>query len=118
MNGENIICFAKDWTDDPTSSNHVMKMMAPDNQVLWLNSIGTRTPKLSSGSDLQKIGRKLAGFIKGPREVADQLWVYTPIVLPFPHSAMARVVNQQILKQSIGVLRRKLDMRSFQLWSF
>lgn len=118
MNGENIVCFAKDWTADPTSNNHVMKMMARDNQVLWLNSIATRIPKLSSGSDLQKIGRKLASFMKGPSRVADRLWVYTPIVLPFPHSAAARFVNQRILKHSIGLLRRKLGMREFQLWSF
>ena len=118
MTGENIVCFAKDWTEDPTSNNHVMKMLARDNRVLWLNSIATRAPKLSSGSDLSKIGRKLRSFLKGPTEVADHLWIYTPIVLPFPHSSAAKAVNTQILKQSIGLLRRKLGMGPFQLWSF
>ena len=57
MTGQNIICFAKDWSEDPTSNNHVMRLLARDNRVLWLNSIATRTPNFSSGRDLQKIGR-------------------------------------------------------------
>ena len=48
MTGENIVCFAKDWTEDPTSNNHVMRLLARDNQVLWLNSIATRTPRTTT----------------------------------------------------------------------
>src|SRR5438128_10425974 len=94
---ENIICFAKDWNEDPTSNNHVMRLLARDNRVLWLNSIATRTPNFSSGRDLSKIGRKLASFARGPRAAADTLWVYTPIVLPFPHLRGATSLNRQIL---------------------
>ncbi len=25
LEGENIVAFAKDWSDDPTSPNHVMR---------------------------------------------------------------------------------------------
>ena len=38
LEGENIICFAKDWSEDPTSNNHVMRLLARKNKVLWLNS--------------------------------------------------------------------------------
>jgi glycosyltransferase involved in cell wall biosynthesis len=118
MRDQNIVCFAKDWTEDPTSNNHVMKMLARDNEVLWLNSISTRTPSLASGSDLKKIGRKLASFARGPVQVEPRLSVYTPIVLPFPHSRAAAAVNQQILRASVGLLRRRKGMGDFQLWSF
>ncbi|HWE29435.1 MAG TPA: glycosyltransferase family 1 protein, partial [Polyangia bacterium] len=86
LSDANIICFAKDWSEDPTSNNHVMRLLAQDNEVLWLNSIATRTPKLSSGSDMAKIRRKLKSFTDGPQRVADHLSVFTPLVLPFPHS--------------------------------
>ena len=69
MTGANIICFAKDWSEDPTRNNHVMKLLARDNEVLWLNSIATRTPKLSSSSDMGKIKRKLKSFVDGPQRV-------------------------------------------------
>ncbi|MBI4508378.1 MAG: glycosyltransferase [Deltaproteobacteria bacterium] len=118
MNGENIVCFAKDWSEDPTSNNHVMKLLARDNEVLWLNSIAMRTPDFRSGRDLSKIGRKLASFMRGPVTVEKRLSVYTPIVLPFPHSRAAVMMNRQILKTTVSLLRRRQGMRDFQLWTF
>lgn len=115
---QNIVCFAKDWFEDPTSNNHVMKMLARDNQVLWLNSISTRTPDFKSSKDIAKIGRKLRSFVRGPTRVEERLAVYTPVVLPFPHSSAAIALNQQILKTTIGVLRRRFGMDDFQLWTF
>ncbi len=118
LSGENIVCFAKDWSEDPTSNNHVMKMLARDNRVLWMNSISTRAPSLTSGRDLSKIATKLKSFMKGPVNVEAKLDIYTPIVLPFPHSQLATRVNEQILRSSIGLLRRRRGMDDFQLWSF
>jgi len=118
LEGQNIICFAKDWTEDPTSNNHVMMMLAKRNRVLWLNSIAMRTPKLADKRDLAKIGRKLQSFTKGPVQVAENLWTYTPIVVPLPHSPAAAAINRQILRWTFTALRRKLGMDSYQLWTF
>jgi glycosyltransferase involved in cell wall biosynthesis len=118
MRGQNIICFAKDWDEDPTSNNHVMRLLARDNRVLWLNSISMRSPNLGSGGDLRKIGRKLAAFFRGPQSVTNGLWVYTPIVLPFPHNRLAIAANRLLLKAMLWRLRRKLEMGHFQLWTF
>jgi glycosyltransferase involved in cell wall biosynthesis len=118
MTGDNIICFARDWDEPPTSNNHVMRELARHNNVLWLNSVATRVPDLRSGHDLKKIFRKLAGFLRGPRKVGERMWVYTPIVVPLPHSRVARALNRLILRASIALLRRKLGFRQFQLWSF
>jgi glycosyltransferase involved in cell wall biosynthesis len=118
MTGENIICFAKDWAEDPTSNNHVMRQLARGNRVLWLNSISTRTPSLASGRDLKKIALKLASFMRGAVRVDEQLWVYTPIVLPLPHSRLAAALNRGILRATLRMLRRKLGMDEFQLWTF
>src|SRR4051794_25848970 len=109
LEGENIICFAKDWSEDPTSNNHVMRLLARNNRVLWLNSISTRAPKLT-GTDLAKIARKLRDFAQGPVEVTKNLWVYTPIVLPFPHAPGASAVNHRLLRVTLSALRRKLGM--------
>ena len=103
LTGANIICFAKDWSEDPTSNNHVMRLLGRDNEVLWLNSIATRAPKLSSGSDMAKIRRKLQSFAAGPKRVSDGLSVFTPLVLPFPHSAAAVMLNRQILRATTAL---------------
>lgn len=113
-----IIAFAKDYNEAPTSCNHVLRELARTRQVLWLNSIATRAPTLSSGRDLGKIGRKLREFAKGPINVENGLWVYTPLVLPLPHSQSARRINRQILRATIRTLRSRLGISDFQLWSF
>lgn len=113
-----IICFAKDWNEDPTSNHAVLRELAKSRRVLWLNSVGTRTPKLSSSRDLGKIRRKLGEFAQGPVNVENDLWVFSPLVLPLPHSAVARKLNQQVLRATIAALRLRLGLREFQLWTF
>lgn len=118
MQGQNIICFAKDWSEDPTSCNHVMRELAKHNKVLWLNSISTRSPNLASGRDLRKIGQKLTAIFRGPRTMGENLWVYTPFVLPFHHHPAVVKVNQRLLHFTFRLLRRRLGMENFQLWTF
>src|SRR5437867_5922443 len=118
MKGQSIVCFAKDWDEDPTSNNHIMRLLAKDNRVLWINSIATRKPNLTDTRDLFKMARKLLGFFRGPMHVSDGLWVYTPVVLPFPHSALATWINVWILRVGVALIRRRLGITDFQLWVF
>jgi glycosyltransferase involved in cell wall biosynthesis len=113
-----IVAFAKDWTEDPTSNHHVLRELARHRRVLWLNSVATRTPSLTSGRDLGKIRRKLGEFARGPVNVENDLWVFSPLVLPLPHNRTARTINQQILRATIRALRWRLGLRDFQLWTF
>nr|HEX4312917.1 glycosyltransferase [Kofleriaceae bacterium] len=96
----------------------MLRELAKTRRVLWLNSIGTRTPSLSSGRDLGKIRRKLVEFARGPQNVENDLWVASPLVLPLPHSAAARAINRQILRATVRAFRLRLGIRDFQLWTF
>ena len=116
--GQNIVCFAKDWGEDPTSCNHVMRALSRDNRVLWLNSVCSRRPDFASTRDLRKIAGKLLAFLRGPRQVEPNLWVYTPLVLPFPYTPAALALNRRILRGTLALLRRRLAMDEFQLWTF
>jgi glycosyltransferase involved in cell wall biosynthesis len=118
MTGENIICFAKDFSEVPTSNNHVMAELSRHNRVLWLNSIATRRPSLSNGRDLRKIVKKL-GTLRTPlTKVRDNFWIHTPLVLPLPHNRIAQAINRRVVALMLRRLRRKLGMKDFQLWTF
>ncbi|MFT3696309.1 MAG: glycosyltransferase [Kofleriaceae bacterium] len=65
-----------------------------------------------------KIVRKLREFAQGPVNVENDLWVYTPLALPFPHSSVARALNRQVLRATIRMLRLRLGIKEFQLWTF
>jgi glycosyltransferase involved in cell wall biosynthesis len=117
MNGRHIVCFAKDWDDHPTSNNHVMRLLARTNTVLWVSSIGMRRPS-ATVRDLRRAARKVAASLRGPRHVADGLWVLAPLALPLPHSQVATAVNRRLLATVIRRAARRLDMPSFQVWTF
>jgi len=116
--GQNIVCFAKDWKEDPTSCNHVLRELSKRNRVLWVNSISTRAPNLASGRDLKKIFNRIFGFLKGAQQVDRQMWLFTPFVLPLHHHRWAIHLNRLILNFTLGYVRRRLGMRHFQLWTF
>lgn len=113
-----IIAFSKDWHEDPTSNHHVLRELARTRRVLWLNSLATRKPDLSSARDLGKIKRKVREFLKGAVNVENDLWVATPLVLPIPQSTTAVKLNRQILRWTIQALRAQLGIKKFQLWTF
>jgi glycosyltransferase involved in cell wall biosynthesis len=117
MSGEHIVCFAKDWDDHPTSNNHVMRLLARRNRVLWVSSIGMRRPR-ASARDVRRIVRKLGASLRGPHHVADGLWVLAPLVLPLPHSELATALNRRLLRTTIRRGARRLGMDTFQVWTF
>jgi glycosyltransferase involved in cell wall biosynthesis len=113
-----IIAFAKDWHEDPTSNHHVLRELAKTRRVLWLNSIATRKPKLSSGRDIGKIMRKVREFARGPVNVENNLWVTSPLVVPLPGSPTARRLNRAALRAQIFAMRSRMRIPRFQLWTF
>lgn len=113
-----IIAFSKDFHEDHTSNHHVLRELAKTRRVLWLNSLATRKPNLSSSRDLMKIKRKLGEFTQGAVNVENDLWVATPLVLPLPYNPVARALNRQIIRFTIAQLRKQLGIDMFQLWTF
>jgi glycosyltransferase involved in cell wall biosynthesis len=122
MTAQNIICFAKDWNEDPTSCNHVLRELSKRNRVLWVNSISTRSPNLGSSSDLKKIVTRVRGFFEREKFVGDnssRMWLYNPVVLPFHHNKWVTALNRLLLRTTLGLVRRRIGMgSSFQLWTF
>ena len=118
MSGESIIYFAKEWGQLPTSCDQVFRQLARQNKILWINSVATRKPNIASAKDLLKILKKLKRFLGGVQQVGPSSWVYQPLVVPLPHSEIAKKVNRRLLCWSILRQARKLGMTSPQLWSF
>ncbi|MDX2092430.1 MAG: glycosyltransferase [Kofleriaceae bacterium] len=112
-----IIAFSKDWNEDPTSNHHVLRELAKTRRVVWLNSLSTRVPSMSS-RDLGKIKRKLVEFTTGVVNPENDLWVATPLVLPLPHNPIARIVNRHIVRRTIAHVRAQLGITEFDLWTF
>ncbi|MEW6732999.1 MAG: glycosyltransferase [Acidobacteriota bacterium] len=114
---EDIICFANDWDGDPLSKKHIMMRLAKYNRVLWVNSLGNRNPTISS-RDLQRICKKIYAFASGLQRVHENIWVFTPLVVPLPGLRLARIFNEHLLRASIRLHCRRLGFSHPITWTF
>lgn len=102
---ENIVCFSTaDWdTPLPTNKHHLMtRLAARNNRVLYIETLGTRAPRLGSGTDLGRIGRRLARGFAGPRKRARRLWTLSPVVRPRWKTAADIALNRTAFRTQAG----------------
>src|SRR5205814_3062592 len=92
LRGRDIVCFSNDWDGDPLSKMHAMKILARENRILWVNSIGNRRPT-ASARDARRILKKLSGAMEGIQERHPNIWVLTPLAIPFYGSEWIRAAN-------------------------
>lgn len=117
MTGQNIVCFANDWESDPTSKHQVMKILARQNRVLWVNSIGLRRPA-ATAHDASRIVNKIRQFWRGPAAVNHHMHVITPLAIPFHDIPALSAANARWVGRYVRAQARKLGMDRFQVWTF
>ncbi len=117
LRGEDILCFSHDWTGDPLSKTHVMRILSQENRVLWVNSIGYRAPS-ATGADLRRALRKLAAATTPLREVEPNLFVLHPLAIPAYGRPGIRRLNRQLLRIQVRRAMRTLGFRRPLNWVF
>lgn len=95
MRDQSIVILSSDDWGWKTSKYQLSTRFAQRNRVLFVSSIGFRAPS-ASRSDLARLWRKLLSFFKGPRSVGENIWVLTPIVIPFGSGTLIRWLNRYI----------------------
>ncbi len=116
LSGHSIICFSNDWRQDPLSKHHIMSRLSRSNRILWINSIGLRTPTMTA-SDARRIVSKLCGFFAGLRHINDNLYVVSPIAIPF-QSPLFMAINTLLLKAQIRRYQWKFGLKNPLFWTF
>ncbi len=148
LQGRDIVCIGfADWdTDLQTNQHHLMKRLALENRVLFVESLGLRRPQLA-GRDVRRILRRVVRGLGGSRTVdvrgldgartvdgvggprtamaglgeartPSGLHVLSPLVLPLHANPLARRVNAWLLPRLVRRAARKLGMTRPILWSY
>jgi glycosyltransferase involved in cell wall biosynthesis len=115
--GRDILCFSHDWTGDPLSKTHLMRLLARDNRVLWVNSIGYRTPQVNR-ADFSRAWKKLLASREPLREVEPNLFVLNPLAIPAYGSSAVRRINRWWLRSQVRRAMRKLGFSRPINWVF
>ncbi len=111
LRGRDIVCFCNDWTGDPLSKTHLMRVLAKDNRILWVNAIANRMPT-SSAKDVSRIYKKLKAFAEPVREVEQNIFVLNPLAFPSYGNASILEINQRFLAGQVKKAMRRLGFEN------
>jgi glycosyltransferase involved in cell wall biosynthesis len=111
--GDCVLISTADWNARYwTNKQHMAERLAARGwRVLYVESVGLRSPDIRSVGDWRRLVRRLfAGlrdFFLGPRQVAPSIWVLSPLVLPGRRYAAIDAVNRLLLDHPVlGFVRR------------
>lgn len=111
-----IICYAEDWGRLPSSTQHIMRQLSKTHPILWVDSLGLRTPS-ASGGDFNRIFSKIKKSFSGIREIEPNIYVLSPLVIPLYKFGLIRWINKQILRCYIKPFLWKRGFGTFLQWS-
>jgi glycosyltransferase involved in cell wall biosynthesis len=101
-----LLFFADDWGRHPSSSQHLVRHLLARHDVYWINTIGTRKPRLDLGTlrrGLEKLRHWTNGGTAGEALPAG-LQVRNPAMWPWIGSRFARWLNRQLLLRDLRPL--------------
>jgi glycosyltransferase involved in cell wall biosynthesis len=105
-----LIVFADDWGRHPSSSQHLIRELLPHYPTIWVNTVGTRMPKLTL-ADLQRGYGVLASWLgtRDPTSSArypDGFRLVAPKMYPGYRNQLQRWFNRGQVARAVHKLRR------------
>lgn len=123
-----LVVFGEDWGALPTSTQHLIRRIMRERRVLWVNSIGMRSPRLNS-KDFGRVINKLkamTGLAKRPaatefnvrldQEVGPER-IFQPKAIPFFGNRLARRMNRRLLSKGVSQVMSDMGMERPILWT-
>jgi len=120
LRNENIICISSiDWDFIWQGHQEIMASFAKNgNRVLFIENTGIRMPNFK---DLSRIKKRISNWLKGTRgfrKEMDNLYIYSPVIFPFPYSKIARWVNRRMLIRPIRNWIKIMEFYEPIIWTF
>ena len=94
------------------------RLAADGHRVLFIENTGVRSPRLR---DLPRLRQRIRNWWKGTkgfRNERQNLFVFSPIVLPLPYSRVARWVNRWLLRRGLQRWMRAIGFSRPIVWTF
>ncbi len=99
-----IIVFGEDWGAHPSSTQYLISNLRSEYDIIWVNSIGLRRPRLSSG-DLRRIFGKGSRIVKRFTSPNNGSQAPFPVIdaaaIPWPGNPIVRKINSSLIKKSL-----------------
>ncbi len=120
LSGKDIICFSSiDWDFNWQGHQEIMSALARNgNRVLFVENTGIRLPKIS---DLPRIKKRIYNWwnsFRGFREIEKNLFVYSPLTIPFHYSKLIRWINTFFVSSELKKWILSMNFNNSLVWTF
>ncbi|WP_027210079.1 glycosyltransferase [Burkholderia sp. WSM2232] len=120
-----VLFSTADW-DEPywTNKQHTASILAARGwRVLYVESVGFRSPKVGSGRDWARLWRRLwrgvQSLVLGPPRRAANIWVLSPLMVPAGHHLpFVRSLNQALLRFSVARFAKGHRYKDPVVWTY
>ncbi len=120
IEGQEIICFAsasykaRSWVN----VQHIMSRLAGANRILYVESPGLRSFRISSKLDVARLFSRLRRVIGGMTTPAPNLHVLSVWGIPFCRRGPVERLNLWLFRRQVRRAAQKLSFRRPIVWSF
>ena len=119
-----IVVFGEDFGGLPSSTQHIVKRLAANHRILWVNSIGLRQPKLDS-KDIKRALNKFTRVFHNvgshkptlDSETNPNIHIINLLTIPAPSSALARKVAAKMMKHQLNKQLQALGFDKPVFWT-
>ncbi len=117
---QDILCFSSiDWDFVWQGHQEIMTSLARQgHRVLFIENTGVRGPRLGDLSRIQHRLGKWRRSVRGFSQVERNLYVFSPLVLPFPYSRIARWINRALLGSALRHWVERMEFHRPVCWTF
>lgn len=105
-----LLVFADDWGRHPSSCQHLIARLLDHHRVCWVNTIGTRTPRIDLAT-CRRAFEKLKQWRRSPNTSepsVDNLAVVSPRMWPWFGSSTSRAINKALLVRQLNPVIARL----------
>lgn len=116
---EIVLLSTADW-DNPfwTNKQHVAVEFARRGyKVFYIDSLGLRKPSMNK-KDLRRIFKRLVKALRPPKMVQDNIWVWSPITLPWNNYRCVRTINRAYFKFFLSFWSKIYGFKRPWLWTY
>jgi len=120
LKDKDIICFSSiDWDFIWQGHQEIMSTLAKNgNRILFIENTGIRRAMIKDLSRLRSRIKNWWRGAKGIRKETENLYILSPLLLPFPYSWMSQVVNKWLLLRILNRWIYSMDFGVPIIWTF
>lgn len=120
VKNQNIICISSiDWDFIWQGHQEIMFRFAKNgNRVLFIENTGARAPGIRDALRIKNRIKNWSKGISGIRQIEENLYIFSPILLPFPYLRIATWINQRLILSVLKRWFRVMDFVDPIIWVF